>query len=87
MDIIFLITGLIIGILFTYFILKYKFNSEKGISLERNNIFKENLDTATKDLKEKNDIISNLISEKARVKTDNKNLIQKLDEQKSELEN
>ncbi len=48
---------------------------------------KQNLDSKEKELREKADMINQIMSDSARLETDNKNLIQKLDEQKAELEN
>jgi DNA recombination protein RmuC len=52
-----------------------------------NGILKQNLDSKEKELREKADIINQIMSETARLETNNKNLILKLDEQKAELEN
>jgi DNA recombination protein RmuC len=108
MEILFLAIGLIIGGLAAFLISKYKYKSEKGLSIEdteilnkqlaeqrdekikaesMNGMLKQNLDSKEKELREKADIINQIMSDSARLETDNKNLIQKLDEQKAELEN
>ncbi len=60
---------------------------EKIRAESQNGIMKGNLDSKEKELREKAEIINQITADSARLETDNKNLIQKLDEQKAELEN
>jgi len=86
MEILFLVIGLISGVIFTYFIFRFKSKSETAVSEEKINAIKANYDSVNNQLREKNDTISNLISEKSRFETENKNFELKLSEQKGELE-
>jgi DNA recombination protein RmuC len=107
MDIIFLLVGIIIGALSTWFIVSYKFKSDAGIShaeakeledqigvlkiekerlVERNQNIEELLNKTSAELNAERLKSEKLTSSNSSLQSDNRNLQEKLTEQKNEME-
>lgn len=100
MEIIFLTAGLLLGILIGYLISKSKYAGKAGISFEdaesiktekakadeRNIILEKNYTELKKEIEEARNKYSELNKEHSKATTQNENLIEKLNEQKAEIE-
>ena len=86
MEIIFLIIGLIIGALAAFLIAKFKFEGSSGKAAERNSILEEDLAKTEKELNAEREKVIKLNGENSALKSDYKNLQEKLEDQKSEIE-
>lgn len=86
MEIIFLIIGIVIGAAASFFAVKYKYQSSSGKLEERNAINESNLIKTQEELKSERAKVIDLSSKLSVLDTDNKNLEQKLAEQRKELD-
>ena len=86
MEIIFLIIGIVIGAAASFFAVKYKYQSSSGKLEERNANSESNLIKTQEELKSERAKVIDLSSKLSVLDTDNKNLEQKLAEQRKELD-
>lgn len=86
MEIIYLIVGLVIGALGAFFIAKFKLEGSAGKAEERNSILEEDLARTKNELNLEREKVLKLNSENSGLISDNKNLQEKLDEQKFDIE-
>lgn len=100
MEIIFLVTGLLIGVFVGYLITKSKYSGKSGIPFEevetiktdkakaeeRNSILEKNNSELKKEIEEVRNKFSDLNGNYSKVTTQNQNLLEKLNEQKAEIE-
>jgi len=85
MEIIYFISGLFLGLLSAFILARIFFSGRKSQMLEQERIIKENADYLKQDLKLKENEIVQLTADLSGYRTDNKNLLEKLDLQKEEI--
>lgn len=89
MEIIVLIIGLVVGFSAAWFIAKFKFSAEKGMSItevQSKYVLKELLDKAQSQLEKAEELLRQSNDRLARSETENKHLQEKIEENKTELE-
>lgn len=86
MDIIYLIIGILVGTLFTYFISKYKFKSSVSKSEERSSLLEKEIEKTESELSGERDKVLKLNSELSAGKADFLNLQNRLEEERKEIE-
>lgn len=86
MDILFLIIGLLVGTLFTYFISKYKFKSSVSKSEEKSSLLEKEIEKTESELTTERDKVLKLNSELSAGKADFLNLQNRLEEERKEIE-
>ena len=86
MEIIYLIIGILIGTLFTFFISKYKFKSGVSKSEERSSLLQKEIEKTENELSTERDKVLKLNSELSASKTELSNLQERLDEERKEIE-
>ena len=86
MEIIYLIIGILIGTLFTFFISKYKFKSGVSKSEERSSLLEKEIEKTENELSTERDKVLKLNSELSASKTELSNLQERLDEERKEIE-
>ncbi len=86
MEIIYLIIGILIGTLFTFFISKYKFKSGVSKSEERSSLLQKEIEKTETELSTERDKVLKLNSELSAGKTELSNLQERLDEERKEIE-
>jgi DNA recombination protein RmuC len=86
MEFLFVLIGLIIGVIFTFFILKSKFKSKIDVSDERTRIFEEQNKNITAELNTEREKVLQLNSSFSSLKADYSNLQKTLVEQKEDTE-
>lgn len=85
-EIIFIIVFLIIGILIGVIISALFYKTRLSASIERNKILTENSENYRTEAEEQRNRVISLISELSAVRSDNENLLRRLEEQKRELD-
>ena len=86
MDIIYLIIGILVGTLFTYFISKYKFKSSVSKSEERSSLLQKEKEKTEIELSSEREKVYKLGSELSASETKLLNLQKRLDDEKQEIE-
>lgn len=86
MEIIYLLVGILIGILFTFFISKYKFKSGMSKSEERSSLLQKEIEKTENELSTEREKVLKLNSELSSSKTELSNLHKRLDEERQEIE-
>ena len=89
MEILLLISGIVIGIIGTWFVCKFKFQKEKGISIDEINksyINKDVYNDLKEELQNKDNDLINLNKLNAELLTNNKNLTEQLEKNRKEID-
>ena len=86
MEIIYLILGILVGTLFTYFISKYKFKSSVSKSEERSSLLEKEFEKTESELTVERDKVLKLNSELSVSQTELTNMKKRLDEERQEIE-
>ncbi len=85
MDILFLLIGLVVGSLATYYIAKFKYQQEVSKSEERSRIYEDNYKNISSELNSERTKVLELNSNLSSLQTDYTNVQLKLEEQKEEI--